>query len=201
MKKGERTRYHLLETATNIVGKEGIEFLTARNLADRANVSLGIINHYFPKFLEIFAEITEYIFNIHRPSVRNNSLPTPEERLYFQIEANFTVSVLNYPEQYKALLLSYYYMGVNKRITKFLREELKGSIGDTEKYLLEAIQSRGKRAIDAQGFAQSIAEQNEGGLVFCSMLKNKKEKLAYSKAHLERQKKQIELYLSSLPSI
>lgn len=48
LRKGERTRQHILETALQLFAELGYERTTMRLLAERAGLSLGSFYHYFP---------------------------------------------------------------------------------------------------------------------------------------------------------
>lgn len=61
-KKGERTRAHLVRTAFELFEKTGFEKTTLRDIAARANVSLGLLYRYYPSkdalVIELYEELS-----------------------------------------------------------------------------------------------------------------------------------------------
>src|SRR4051812_37592366 len=118
MKKSDKTRIMLLETASRIIAHYGIDKVTSRLLAKQADVSPGLIAHYFNDNSVLFPEVVDYIFETADLYVRDESLKTALERLLYATRMNFLFFVIDNPHYYKCLLLSYYYVGINKRISK-----------------------------------------------------------------------------------
>jgi AcrR family transcriptional regulator len=61
-KKGERTRSHLVRTAFELFEKKGFEKTTLRDIASRAQVSLGLLYRYYPSkdalVIELYEELS-----------------------------------------------------------------------------------------------------------------------------------------------
>jgi AcrR family transcriptional regulator len=58
-KKGERTRAHLVRTAFDLFEKKGFEKTTLRDIASRADVSLGLLYRYYPSKDALVIELYE----------------------------------------------------------------------------------------------------------------------------------------------
>ena len=79
----EERRALLLEAAIAVVGVRGFDGATVRDVAKQANVSTGLLHHYFDSFQHLLAEAfaQEAELDKHRLSAAAASIPEPLPRL------------------------------------------------------------------------------------------------------------------------
>lgn len=105
--KREEIRALILSTAHEIVSKYGVQGLSVRKITKEIDYSPAIIYHYFKDKEEIIGILTEEgykrILNAIRAVEKNEKEPEKEIRAGF---LSFIDAILEFPEEYKAFVLS-----------------------------------------------------------------------------------------------
>jgi AcrR family transcriptional regulator len=91
-KKGERTRAHLVKTAFSLFETKGFERTTLRDIASRANVSLGLLYRYYPSKDALVVELYEELSKEFER--RAQKLPKGSWLVRFAAAARISLDVL-----------------------------------------------------------------------------------------------------------
>jgi len=109
MKKSEQTRNHIIEKTMELIqeGSGDIDKITVRNIAERADVGMGLINHYFQSkniLIEICIQrmITGVVTSFH-PELKKDQ--TGPEGVTAQIACQVTDFLINHPQISKISIL------------------------------------------------------------------------------------------------
>lgn len=188
MKKGQLTQLRLLELATEAIAEVGIDKVTVRSLAERAQVSPGLINRYFPEFSTLLNHVVRYIFDevtrVVRTSVANE---TAEQKLLRVIDENFAIFAIEKPHYNKCLCLSYCYIGTNEVITEIHQTMIAGAIQAAEQHFARFAKEESVAMSEEEIslFARSFMQQLEGGLIHCSFIKSQEKRKAFANQYRE----------------
>lgn len=194
--KGDKTRRYLLEVTAQFYAQHGVNKVTVRALAAAARMSPGTITHYFPKISDLFPEVIKHIFEKGKIETRDQTLRSSEEQLAFIVKMNFDFFVITNPHYYKCLLLSYYFIGVDQRITTIHKSSLEFTIRSVETLLRQTAAQRNMPQTDLESMAKRIVERIEGGLLFCSFLTKTEERRQYAKHLLADHQMQLEEFFT-----
>lgn len=107
LEKQEEIKNLILETARNIISKEGIQGLSIRKITNAMDYSPAIIYHYFKDKNQIIETIVNEGFGQIFASIssvkRNENEPAKEMKELF---LNYIKVALSIPEEYKAVMLN-----------------------------------------------------------------------------------------------
>lgn len=107
MREHKETKNKILDTARNIIAKEGIEGLTIRKITSAIDYSPASIYHYFTDKNEIIARLVKDEYKKILTSVisveRNEESPEKEMK---EIFIRYIKGALNFPELYLAFMLN-----------------------------------------------------------------------------------------------
>ncbi|QVK19248.1 TetR/AcrR family transcriptional regulator [Mycoplasmatota bacterium] len=107
LKKQEEIRNKILNIAKKIITEKGVEHLSIRKITNELDYSPGIIYHYFKDKNEIIETLAKdgymKILSAISKTKRDVNDPLMEIKSIFQAYIN---AVLDYPEEYKAFMLS-----------------------------------------------------------------------------------------------
>ncbi|WMJ79318.1 TetR/AcrR family transcriptional regulator [Clostridium sp. MB40-C1] len=107
LRKQEEIKKLIVDTARNIISKEGIEGLSIRKITSKIEYSPAIIYHYFKDKNEIVESVMmegyKKILNSIKQAKINYDEPEKEIKEVF---TNYIKAALEYPEEYKAFMLN-----------------------------------------------------------------------------------------------
>ncbi len=181
IKKGDRTRQFILKTAASLIAQKGLARVTARRLADSAELSLGTISHHFPKMEDLLYQVTDFLLNtgiaeLLPRTTSHRSLPARNKLSEF-VQQNFTLFA-GYPEYYYCISLAYTYARAESRFENLLNTAFEQSLQQLYGFFEELANEEGIIVSPEllNDYALWVAQATEGGLIFSVFLSHRKSK-------------------------
>ena len=117
--KGQRTQDAILEATTVCIARDGIESTSITAIANEAEVSRGLVAHYFPVKSKMFDDVVRYVslraygfFQAHQESSQKS-----ESAVLDRLHANLLLFT-TYPHYYKTIALLYYLASIQPHYRK-----------------------------------------------------------------------------------
>lgn len=83
----EARRALLIASATDVISREGIEALSVNSIAERAEVSKGLLYQYFPDMTELRAAVVAELLSSDLAAVREVALPAAVEAFFSRLSS------------------------------------------------------------------------------------------------------------------
>lgn len=174
----EAIRKKIIDTASDILAKEGYESLSIRKIASRIEYSPGIIYHYFTDKAEVVASVVEegYVKILKTISETPIDMDNPDKSIEKVLTAYINL-MLETPQQFRAVLMNDI-EGIQDKVNMLqegISKERKSIQGLCR--LIEAGMEKGKfRKMDVELTAQIIWTSTHGLLSRLVLEKNVQEK-------------------------
>jgi len=198
LKKSEKTRKKILEVAMKLFATQGVDKTTTRKIAQKARISTGLVNHYFPKSEVIFLEAVRYVFEDFKTKTRSEAREhVGAEKIIQALKKNYELFLGN-PFHYRCFATSYAYGAINKKfkdLHTYIFNSFTGTIG---KYAEEYLKLNGvvRTKDDIHDLAVGILEELDGSLLFFFFTDHKLSAKVYTEIRLTRLRKKLEHFLS-----
>ena len=191
-KKGKNTHLKILETALECFAEFGPENTTVRRIAKKADISIGLVHHYFPKSENIFAKVMKHVSQGYLDYVKE----TPPD-LRSQVKKRLEYFVNN-PMSFRCYALSLPYTLLKGEL-RLLHSEMNQNFSENISKALKDVLISKEKNINEQklsDFTTSLLESYTGALMNFYFGENTLSSDEFLEKHLQKMGQSVECFVA-----